>query len=151
MPKKNYHIILIDDYRNGLETFSDLLRCWGYKVTPVMNGKEALRLVDENSCDLVITNLTDFPRIDALRSKEVGEIPDMTNVEVLKEVKRKRPTLPVVVFAPYSSSNFAAEIKRQGAADHIRRPFSLEELKSRIDNVLRTAAKASKACRADQN
>ena len=137
MSKSSAHIILIDDYRNGLETFADLLRCWGYKVTPVLNGKEALRLVDENSCDLVITNLTDFQGINALRSGESGVIPDMTNVEVLKAVKRIRPSLPVVVFAPYSSSKAAAKTLQEGAADHIRRPFSVEELKSRIEKVLR--------------
>ena len=136
MSKKEAHIILIDDYRNGLETFADLLRCWGYKVTPVLNGTEALRLVDKNSCDLVITNLTDFPRIDALRRGENGVVPDMTNAEVLKAVKRKRPTLPVVVFAPYSSSKSAAKTLQEGAADHIRRPFSVEELKLRIEKVL---------------
>jgi DNA-binding NtrC family response regulator len=136
MSKSNAHIILIDDYRNGLETFADLLRCWGYTVTPVLHGKEALRLVDENSCDLVITNLTDFPRIDALRSGENGVIPDMTNADVLKAVKRTRPSLPVVVVAPYSSANSAEKSLQQGAADHIRWPFSLEELKSRIEAVL---------------
>jgi DNA-binding NtrC family response regulator len=137
MSKKKAHIILIDDYRNGLETFADLLRYWGYRVTPVLEGKEALRLVQENSCDLVITNLTDFSRGGALRSGEKGEAPAMTNSDVLEGVKRKRPTLPVIVFAPYSSSKSARKTLQQGAADHIRIPFSVEELKSRIETVLR--------------
>ena len=136
MSKRKYRIILIDDYRNGLETFADLLRCWGYVVTPVSSGIEALRLLDNGAYDLVITNVTDVPRKEVLHKGKNTVKPDMTNIEVVKAVRRKRPALPVIVFAPYGSADSAAKAMRQGAADHIRRPFSVEELKSRLETVL---------------
>jgi CheY-like chemotaxis protein len=142
MQKKKLHIILIDDYKNGLETFTDLLECWGYAVTSVSKGKEALQLLDnggrdngKGNCDLIITNLTELPRIDALCSAR-DVIPDMTNGEVLSRVREKHPSLPVIVFAPYGSNESAVKARKQGAADYIRKPFSLEDLKSRIDSVL---------------
>lgn len=89
----------------------------------------------EKAYDLVITNLTDLPQINSLCSAR-DIIPDMSNTEVLKEIKKKYPQLPVIVFAPYGSNGSATKVLRQGAADYIRKPFSLEELKSRIESVL---------------
>lgn len=141
--KRTFHIILIDDYRNGLETFADLLRCWGYTVTPVLSGREAIELLHNGRYDLVITNLTEFPRIDSFYSARDSMIPDMSNIDVLTAIQRKRPTLPVVVFAAYSSSNSAAKYLRHGAADYIRKPFSVEELRVRIESVLHKYAESS--------
>lgn len=131
-----YRIILIDGYRNRLETFADLLRSWGYAVTPVSSGIEALRLLDNGTYDLVITNMTDVPGIEVVHKGKNNVKPDMTNIEVVKAVRKKKPALPVVVFAPYGSDDSAAKAMRQGAADHIRRPFLVEELKSRLETVL---------------
>ena len=135
MTKRKLHIILIDDYPNGLDTFADLLRCWGYAVTPFSRGKEAIQMLGENSIDLVITNLTELPRIDALSSVR-DSIPDMTNREVLERVKQKEPRLPVMVLASNGSDESAARALRSGVADYISKPFLLEELKSRIESVL---------------
>ena len=136
MSKKEFHIILIDDYLNGLETFRDLLQCWGYTVKPISRGREALKLLDNGTYDLVITSLTEISRIDALYRARKNTIPEMTNMEVLKAVKRKNPAIPVMMFAPYGSADSAKKAMRQGAADYVRRPFSLEDLKSRIESVL---------------
>jgi CheY-like chemotaxis protein len=135
---KRYRILLVDDYTNGRETMADILMCWGYDVTSVSSGASAIEHIGQDRYDLVISNLTDTPRIDALYSTRLDSLPDMSNMELLGEVKRYSELLPVILVAPNGSDNLDREARQRGAIDHIRWPIRLEDLRSRIQSILDT-------------
>ncbi|WP_022853529.1 response regulator [Thermodesulfatator atlanticus] len=89
-------------------------------VKTAADGIEALNLLKEEEFDLLITDL---------------KMPGMEGIELLKEAKKIRPGILVIVITGYASLDSAIEALKEGAYDYIRKPFSLEELKVSVNNA----------------
>lgn len=93
----------------------------GFSVTVAESGREAVKLVDKGSFDLVISDI---------------RMPDMTGVEVLRRVKESNSETPVIMITAYASTETAVEALRLGAYDYITKPFKIDELKNTIRHAL---------------
>jgi DNA-binding NtrC family response regulator len=123
MKKKN--ILIVDDDQAMRLALSESLESCGYEVEAVENGREALDLFRKRTFDLVVTDM---------------RMPGMTGIEVLKGVKKMSPNIPVILITAYGTVSIAVEAMKEGAAEFIMKPFSLDDLEAVVKNVLNTSA-----------
>ena len=90
-----------------------ILEGLGYQTVMASHGLEALRAVEGESFEVVITDL---------------RMPDLDGIQLLKAIKRNSPETDVIVITGYASVENAIEALKEGAADYLRKPFSADEL-----------------------
>ncbi len=78
-------------------------------VSHVASGKEGLDRLSEEMCELVFCDL---------------QLPDMSGMDVISEIKRARPTLPIVVLTSSTDLRDAVDAMREGAWDFMLKQFS---------------------------
>src|ERR1700693_1427290 len=118
------HLLIIDDEKNVRESLIVTLK-GRYETTTAENGAEGLKLLAEQEPDLVLLDLT---------------MPGMNGLEVLKEAKKTRPRIPVIMLTAVQMVKSAVQAMKSGAADYLTKPFDHEELLLVISNVLSTAS-----------
>ncbi len=109
----NFNILLIDDEPAQITSIKSFLTRRNYQVYTANSGKEGLNIVKEQSIDLVFT---DF------------RMPDITGLEVVREIKRINPDIPVVVITAFSQTEDAVNVMKEGAYDYLSKPVDLDEL-----------------------
>ncbi len=114
-------ILIVDDEQSMRDFLAIMLRKEGYDVMTAEDGKEALKAIEQDIYDLVITDIK-MPGIDGL--------------EVLRTVKGLSPKTFVIVITAYSSTEDAVSAMKQGALDYITKPFEIEKIKLVIKNAL---------------
>lgn len=126
MEKKRKKILLVDDEANVIKVFSDVLRNENYIVKGVENGPEAIKAIEKETFDLALVDL---------------RMPRMDGIELLENIKKIKPYLPVIIYTGYGSVTTAVESMRKRAADYLNKPFSPDELKSSIKKALQEAGR----------
>ncbi|HGY55704.1 MAG TPA: sigma-54-dependent Fis family transcriptional regulator [Caldithrix abyssi] len=119
MPKQ---ILLIDDDINLGKVIGYQLEQEGYKVDKATRGKEGLSLFTKNGYDMVISDI---------------QMPDISGIDVLNEIRRKDKKVIVIMITAYGSVDNAIEACRLGADDYITKPFGKEQLLFTIGKALR--------------
>jgi DNA-binding response OmpR family regulator len=113
-------ILVVDDEASIRDLLSKTLALAEYDVDTAPDGRSALERVRQIAYDLVITDLK-MPGIDGLT--------------VVREAKRLKPTLPIIIITAYSTESSAIEAINLGVSGYLTKPF-------RIPKILSTAAKA---------
>ena len=111
MPKGS--ILVIDDeaeIREGLEL---LLKTEGYQVSMADTGQSGLSRLGERPFDLLLLDVS---------------LPDRNGIELLKDIRRQNPDLPIVLITAYGSIEMARAAFKSGAMDYITKPWSNDEL-----------------------
>ncbi len=93
----------------------------GFTTFSAGDAETGLKLLHENSIDLVLTDL---------------KLPGMNGQEFLEAVKRQNAALPVVVMTAFGSVETAVEAMKAGASDYVLKPFSLTEMRMVIHKEL---------------
>jgi DNA-binding NtrC family response regulator len=93
----------------------------GFATFSAGDAEAGLKLLRENSIDLVLTDL---------------KLPGMNGLEFLQAVKRQNAALPVVVMTAFGSVETAVEAMKAGASDYVLKPFSLTEMRMVIHKEL---------------
>jgi DNA-binding response OmpR family regulator len=117
-------ILLVDDNDDFREQSSQLLRLAGYMVTTAVNGNEALRLVQDDVFDLVITDLI---------------MPEKEGIETIVKMRKQIPTLKIIAISGgglIAPENYLVLARKLGAAQTLAKPFSGEELLGAVASVL---------------
>jgi two-component system NtrC family response regulator len=114
-------ILIIDDEKNYLVILETLLAPQGYEIITEGNPINALRLIKEMDLDLVITDM---------------KMPKMDGLELLEEVKKMDPDLPVIIMTAYGTIELAVEAMKKRAYDYLTKPFRNEELKLTVKKAL---------------
>lgn len=120
---KKDRILLVDDEEDMLENCARLLRAMGYSPVTAPNGEEALRIIEEETPALALSDL---------------KMPGMGGIEFLHQVKKRHPDLAVIIFTAFGSIESAVEAIREGAFDYLPKPFTSDQLKHSIDRALKT-------------
>jgi len=123
--KKNRILVVDDDHAMRLALSESLESC-GYDIVAAENGREALELFKKGKFDLVVTDM---------------KMPGMTGIEVLRGVKKLSPEIPVILITAYGTVGTAVEAMKEGAAEFIMKPFSLDDLEAVVKHVLNTFTK----------
>jgi DNA-binding NtrC family response regulator len=114
-------ILIVDDEMKMTHLVSGELEDGGYHTDIANSGEQALVRLNKNSYDIVVTDL----RMDP---------PD--GMALLKAIKKDFPHTEVIIMTAYASASSAVEAMKAGAYDYIIKPFSLDELKLKIEKIL---------------
>jgi DNA-binding NtrC family response regulator len=110
-------ILVVDDeseIREGLEL---LLQTEGYHVSSAETAVLGLSRLEERPFDLMLLDVS---------------LPDRNGIEMLKDVHRQDPHLPVVLITAYGSIEMARTAFKSGAMDYITKPWSNDELLAQV-------------------
>jgi len=105
--------LVVDDDPDFLTNTVEMLQSEGIRAVAVTSGKEAISLVEDGDYHLVITDLA---------------MEDMTGIDLLSELKRKRKLVPVICVSSIKSFTDVLEMLRSGASDFLTKPLDREEL-----------------------
>lgn len=106
-------ILIVDDEKDMQWMLSNLLKEEKYEPITTGNAKEALKVVNKASPDLMLLDL---------------KLPDMDGVEVLNKLKDIDRNLPVIMITAHGDINSAVKAIKLGAVDYITKPFDNEDL-----------------------
>ena len=106
-------ILVTEDDRVQREVIADILLRAEYDVATASSGREALELIEEDVFDLLLTDM---------------RMPEMDGLALLREAKRRRPAMEVVVMTAHATVKTAITAMKEGAIDHLEKPFDKEEL-----------------------
>ena len=108
-------VLVIDDEKKLAQLFVDILEQEGLKVHVANKGADGLAKLDAllPEIGMVFTDM---------------KLPDMTGNDVLREVKKRRADLPVVVVTGFATKDGAVEAMRLGAYDYLSKPFNIAEV-----------------------
>jgi DNA-binding response OmpR family regulator len=122
------HILVVEDEPAIADFLQRGLVAEGHSVTQANDGVEAARLATSADVDLVILDLM---------------LPGRSGGEVLADIRRAKPTRPVIVLTARSEIENKVSLLDLGASDYVTKPFSFEELAARIRAHLREHDEAS--------
>ena len=104
--------------REGIQT---VLEREGYRVNSAADGFEGSRLFKSSQPDLVITDL---------------RLPGKSGMNLLREFLEASPSLPVILISAYGTIDLAVNAMQSGARDFIAKPFSVDELKAKVSEII---------------
>jgi two-component system NtrC family response regulator len=117
-------ILVVDDDPNSLFGICQILKDEGYQVFPAGNGKDALEKLKANGINMVITD---------------ERMPDLTGMELLSEIKKMDPGIPVIMITAYGSVSMAVDALKKGAFYFFEKPIfnNLEQFFAIIRQALK--------------
>src|SRR5205807_6778985 len=116
------HIVVVEDEPAIRRGVTDALRISGYTVSEAADGDTGLEAALRRDAGLVLLDLL-LPRRDGL--------------DVLAELRKVRPNLPVIILTARGSEEDRVRGLKMGADDYVVKPFSAKELLARVEAVLR--------------
>jgi len=118
---KKYRILVVDDERRILNFLTSNLRAQGYEVITASDGLEALEQFHACNPDLILLDIL---------------MPKMNGLDVLKEI-RGFSNIPIIFLSAKGNERDKISGLDMGADDYISKPFSPDELVSRIEALMR--------------
>ncbi len=118
------HILLVDDDVSLLKLLGMRLESRGYRLTTAESGREALKALEIERPDLVLTDL----RMD-----------EMDGLMLFREVQREAPGLPVILLTAHGSIPDAVTATREGVFSFLTKPVDRDELFTAIEEALAQA------------
>jgi len=64
-------------------------------------------------------------------------LPDMSGLDVLKEIKTRHPSIPVIIITGYGTEEVCQKVFRFGAIDYIKKPFNKGEIKAKVELLMK--------------
>jgi DNA-binding response OmpR family regulator len=115
-------IVIVEDEPPIRRGVADALRAAGYTLAEAGDGVAGLHEALQHGVDLVLLDLL-LPKRDGL--------------QVLAELRKARPTLPVIILTARGTEDDRVRGLNMGADDYVVKPFSARELLARVEAVLR--------------
>lgn len=116
-----FNLLIVDDEKNIREGLGTSLEMDGYNILLAENGEEALKILNSNEVDLIITDL---------------RMPVLSGHELLKRVISSNPGLPVIILTGHGTIETAVNAMRDGAYDFLTKPVNLDRLTLLVKRAL---------------
>jgi len=114
---EGFRVLVVDDERDFLETIVKRLQRRKLDAVGVESGKEALEILEKQPFDVVILDV---------------RMPGMDGIETLKEMKKKRPLMEVIMLTGHASVESGMQGMQLGAFDYVMKPASISDLLEKI-------------------
>ncbi|MFX1553126.1 MAG: sigma-54-dependent transcriptional regulator [Promethearchaeota archaeon] len=121
-PKK---ALVIDDEKIVLDSVRKILEEAKYEVDVSLSGRQGLDWAIQGEYDIVLADI---------------RMPEIGGMRVLRDIKRTRPFVPVIMITGYATVQSAVQAMKLGAADYLEKPFTPEQLLTAVTSALDRAA-----------
>jgi two-component system alkaline phosphatase synthesis response regulator PhoP len=117
-------ILIVEDEPNMVAGLRDNFEFEGYEVLTAADGIAGLECALQQSPDIILLDVM---------------MPRMSGLEVCKQLKAKRPSIPIIMLTARGQEVDKVVGLELGADDYVTKPFSIRELLARVKAVLRRA------------
>jgi CheY-like chemotaxis protein len=117
-------VLVVEDSPDQARLIAGLLQSAGYLATVAATGEEAIEAMDTDPPDLVATDLI---------------MPGLSGLEVVEELKRRHPFVPVILMTAFGSGEIAARALQKGAASYVPKRRLHDELVPTVRDTLALA------------
>ncbi|MCR9244032.1 MAG: sigma-54 dependent transcriptional regulator [bacterium] len=114
-------VLVVDDEKDLAESCAFFLERAGYHARCATSGEAALRLLDEQPCSLVITDV---------------RMPRMSGMDLLTAIKQRDPDIEVLIITGHPDLQMAVQAIKQGAFDYLAKPYGEKELMASVAKAL---------------
>ncbi len=115
-------IMIVDDEEIVRTSLTSWLLEDDYEVFALDSGKHALEELKKRDYDLMLVDL---------------KMPEMDGLQLMKEVKKELPDLPVIIMTAYATVDTAVKAIKEGAYDYLMKPFDPEEISITIKKIIK--------------
>ena len=120
-------ILLVEDEENIRDVVKLNLELEEYEVVTSGNGKEALKIIEEQHFDLLILDVM---------------LPDLNGFQICEQVRLTNMEVPIIFLTAKDTSIDRINGLKKGADDYLTKPFHLEELLLRVQNLIKRSSKS---------
>ncbi|HIJ75559.1 MAG TPA: response regulator [Deltaproteobacteria bacterium] len=113
-------VLIVDDEQDFLETIVKRLLKRQVDATGVDSGREAVRILQEQSFDVVILDV---------------RMPGMDGIETLMEIKKRSPLTEVIMLTGHGSIQLGVKGMQLGAFDYVIKPAEFDELLEKVNQA----------------
>ena len=114
-------ILIVEDEAKLRNILKIMIMQQNYNIFEAENGLQALDILKEEDIDLVISDI---------------KMPEMDGMELLKNIKKEKISVPVVFITAFATVESAVEAMRLGVIDYIQKPFEEEKIILTIEKAL---------------
>jgi len=117
-----FKVMLVDDEKDFLETLCKRLTKRKLDVTSANSGREAIAKIQEFPVDVVVLDV---------------RMPGMNGIETLKEIKKIKPLVEVIMLTAHADVQVAIEGMELGAFDYLMKPMEIDDLLYKLQDAYR--------------
>jgi len=117
-------VLVIDDEQIILDSVKKILAAENYDVDTSISSRQGLEVALNNEYDVVLTDI---------------RMPEIGGMRILRDIKRKKPSLPVIIITGYATVKSAVQTMQLGATNYIEKPFTPEILTNAVNTALLAA------------
>ncbi len=121
-------VLVVEDDQPLRQALCDTLQLGGFETIGADSGEQALTRFRDNRVGLVLSDV---------------QMGGMDGHHLLRELKRQRPELPVLLMTAYANVENAVQAMREGASDYLVKPFESQVLVSKIQSLIPAEAAAA--------
>ena len=114
-------ILVVDDEQNFLELMMRILSKRGFAVKTAANGDEALKLLEQQSFDLVLLDIKMGP---------------MNGIQLLEKIKERQPLVKAIMMTAYPTNETRVQAMDLGASAYLTKPVELNALIEAMNSLL---------------
>jgi FixJ family two-component response regulator len=117
-------VLVIDDEQIVLNSVKRILSQTGFDVETTLSGRQGLDWALNKTYDIVLTDI---------------RMPGIGGMIILKDIKRAKPRVPVIIITGYSNVQSAMQATKLGAADYVEKPFTPDQLLKAVNLAIENA------------
>jgi DNA-binding NtrC family response regulator len=122
---KKKKVLAIDDEQIVLDSIKKILSSDEYEVHTALKGGTGISHAINESFDIVLTDI---------------RMPDIDGFKVIRDIRKFKPSIPIVIITGYASVNSAVQAMKLGATNYIEKPFTPDQLTQAIASAIESAA-----------
>ena len=111
---KKPKILVVDDNTKILYAFQSFLEKEGYISIPLSEGGDVMNIIAREKPTMVFLDIS---------------LPDQDGLEILREIKKVQPSLPVIIVSGHITDENRARALALGAVDFLEKPLSLAKIR----------------------
>jgi two-component system response regulator HydG len=113
-------LLIVDDERSMRESCREVARSLGFNSRVAETPEHVYQVLETSSTDVVLLDL---------------RLPGNSGLEVLREIKQRRPDILVIVMTGFATVESAVQAMKLGAYDYVTKPFNFEELRLLLERA----------------
>jgi len=114
------NLLIVDDDRSVREACRDAASALGHHTATSQSAEQAFWFIESQTVDAVLLDLN---------------LPESEKLDILRDIKRRRPDIEVIVAAAHATVDSAVQVMRNGASDYLAKPFGMRELKLLLERA----------------